>query len=155
MNESEALALIREGEGIDAGQAAHDEAAAAGMLDEAGQIIVPPDPAEAKAAEWFLIPKALAWAISTAMPEVKDHYTDAACMELARAIVPVADKYGISGVGDVPELTLLMATGMFCAPGYLAFKARKAAAEAKARTDKGQGETFVKPINGTADPDGG
>ncbi|WP_373987013.1 hypothetical protein [Duganella sp. BuS-21] len=124
MTEAEAQALINEAAGIDAGQAAHGEAAAAGMLDEGGNIVLPDE--MAKAAEWFLIPKTLAWAITTVFPETRKHYTDAACMDLAKAIVPVAEKYGLTGIGDCPELSLLVATGMFCVPGYMAHKQRKA-----------------------------
>lgn len=153
MSEQAMQALIREGEGIDAGQAAHDQAAAEGMIDDKGQIIVPPDDSAARAAEWFLVPKTLAWAITAVFPELAPHYSDAKCMELAHAIVPVADKYGLGGPGDSPELTLLIGTGMFCAPAYLAYKARKAAkveAETVAAKQEPKSETFLNPINGTA-----
>jgi hypothetical protein len=162
MTEQEAQALIAEGAGIDAGQAAHDEAAATGMLDDKGQIIVPPDDTQARAAEWFIIPKTLAWAITAVFPETAPHYTDEKCMELAHAILPVAEKYGLNGIGESPELMLLLGTGMFCAPGYLAYKARKAAQleqAAKAKRDgnapPAPGETFIAPINGTAAGNGG
>lgn len=155
MTPQEAQALINEGAGIDAGQAAHDEAAATGMLDDKGQIIVPPDDSQARAMEWFIVPKTLAWAITAVFPETAKHYTDEKCMELARAIVPVAEKYGLNGIGESPELMLLVGTGMFCAPGYLAFKARKAAQIEQAEKDHAAGrppaqdQGFVKPINGT------
>jgi hypothetical protein len=129
MTPQEAEALIREGAGIDAGEAAHAEAAATGNLDAGGQIMVPDE--TARALEWIIVPKMLAWAITTVFPETKAAYTDSAQMELAKAIVPVADKYGLSGVGDSPELMLLLGAGMFCVPGYLAHKARKAKADAE------------------------
>lgn len=135
MTPQEAEALVREGAAIDAGAAAHSEAAANGNLDDRGQIVVQDE--NARAAEWFMVPKIIAWAVTAVFPETAPAYSDAKCMELAKAIVPVADKYGLSGVGDSPELMLLLATGMFCAPGYLAHKGRKAAAlaEEKARIE--------------------
>lgn len=156
MTEQEAQALMREGAAIDAGQAAHDEAAATGMLDEKGQIVVPPDDSQAKALEWFIVPKTLAWAITAVFPETAPHYTDEKCMELAHAIVPVAEKYGLNGIGESPELMLLVGTGMFCAPGYLAYKSRKAAKLEKDAKDRAAGvappkdQAFIQPINGTA-----
>ncbi|MBV6324369.1 hypothetical protein [Duganella violaceipulchra] len=137
MTPQEAEALVREGAAIDAGAAAHSEAAASGNLDERGQIVAPDE--NARAMEWFMVPKVIAWAITAVFPETAPNYSDAKCMELAHAIVPVADKYGLSGVGDSPELMLLLATGMFCAPGYLAHKGRKekAIAEEKARLEGG------------------
>jgi hypothetical protein len=150
MTEQEAQALIREGEGIDQGAAAHAEAAAAGNLDEKGQIITPPDPMIEKAAQWLIVPQMLAWAITAAMPETAAAYTPEKQMELARAFVPVADKYGWDGIGDAPELTLVMCSVAFCAPGFMAYKARKAAADAAAKAAKAEkGETFINPINGT------
>lgn len=141
MTPAEAAALVREGEGIDLGEAEHAAAAEAGMLDTNGAIITPDE--NARAAEWFMVPKMLAWAITAVFPETAPHYTDAKCMELAKAIVPVADKYGISGMGDSPELMLLMGTGMFCLPGYMAHKQRKAAAleaAAQAQQEAGGGD---------------
>ncbi len=138
MTPQEMEALVREGDAIDAGAAAHAEAAAAGNLDDKGQILAPPDPAilaAEKAAEWFLVPKTLAWAITTVFPELAPHYTDEKCMELATAIVPVADKYGWSGVGNSPELALAMGTAFFCMPAIQAHKARNAA-KAKAKAEK-------------------
>lgn len=137
MTPQEAEALVREGAAIDAGAAAHSEAAAAGNLDDRGQIVAPDE--NARALEWFMVPKVIAWAVTAVFPETAPAYSDAKCMELAHAIVPVADKYGLSGVGDSPELMLLLATGMFCAPGYLAHKGRKekAAAEERARLEGG------------------
>lgn len=134
--------LVAEGNALDQGLAAHAEAAANGSLDASGQIVAPDPDAELnrKAADWFMIPKALAWAITTVFPETKQHYTDEACMDLARSIVPVGEKYGLNGVGDSPELTLLIGTAFFCAPGYMAYQARKELAlkaQQAARAQKG------------------
>lgn len=134
MTEQEAQALIKEGAGIDTGEAAHAEAAAAGQLDGRGQIVAP-DP-DARAMEWFLIPKTIAWALTTIYPELAPHYTDAKCLELARAIVPVAEKYGINGMGESPELMLAIGCVGFGAPAYMAHRQRKA--EQAAREREGQ-----------------
>jgi hypothetical protein len=151
MTEQEAAALIREGESIDLGAAAHAEAAATGNLDDKGQILAPVDQTAEKAAQWLIIPQTLAWAITAAMPETGPAYTPEKCMELARAFVPVADKYGWEGIGDSPELTLLMCSVAFGAPGFMAYRARKAEADARAKVEKAEkGEAWAAPINGSA-----
>lgn len=147
-------ALVREGEGLDAGVAAHEQAAAEGNLDDKGQIIAPPDPVdltEQKAAEWMIVPQTLAWAITAALPETAPAYTPEKCMELARAFVPVAEKYGWNGPGESPELSLLLCSAMFCAPAYIAVKHRQAAAKQKKDESpkRAEGEPLIKPINGT------
>lgn len=137
MTEAEALVMMREAEGIDNGEAAHQAAAEEGRIDDHGHIVEPeaahPD---AAAMEWFLIPKAIAWAVTTIYPETAPAYTDDKCMELARAIVPVAEKYGLNGIGESPELMLLVGCAAFGAPGYIAHKARKAAKAEAARLAK-------------------
>lgn len=140
MSPQEMEALVREADAIDAGAAAHAQAAAEGNLDAKGEIMAPPDPAAQaaeKAAEWFIVPKTMAWAITAVFPELAPHYTDDKCMELANAIVPVADKYGWSGVGNSPELALAMGTAFFCMPAIQAHRHRQAEkARIKAETDK-------------------
>lgn len=155
MSPQEMEALVREGEAIDTGAAAHAEAAASGNLDDKGQIIAPPDPADLaaeRAAEWFIVPKTLAWAITAVFPELAPHYTDEKCQELANAIVPVADKYGWSGIGNSPELALAMGTVFFCLPAYTAHKGRqaeRARIQAEKEKPRAVGEPLVQAINGT------
>lgn len=149
MTEQEMEALVREGEALDTGAAAYAEAAASGNLDDKGQIIAPPDPVDetaAKAAEWFIVPKTAAWAITAVFPELAEHYTDAKCMELATAIVPVADKYGWSGVGNSPELALAMGTAFFCLPAVQAHRHRQAEKAKKAQQEqkRAEGEPVLK-----------
>jgi hypothetical protein len=130
MTEQDALALMAEAGALDAGQVqAAADAANPPAPGGAQAVAVPPE--LAAAAEWFLIPKALAWALTAVFPETAPHYTDEKCMELAGAIAPVAEKYGLSGPGDSPELTLLMGTAFFCVPGYLAYQQRKKATAAE------------------------
>jgi len=143
MTPQEANALIAEGAGIDLGAQAHAEAAATGNLDDQGRILPAPSPEDElnrKAENWVMLPQVIAWAITTVFPETKPHYSEAACMDLARKIVPVADKYGLDGIEASPELMLGIGTAMFCMPGYMAFKKRKAvqAQEDKERRDRGE-----------------
>lgn len=154
MSPQEMEAMVREGDALDAGVAAHQQAAAEGNLDGNGQIIAPPDPsilAEQRAAEWMIVPQTLAWAITAALPETAPAYTPEKCMELARAFVPVADKYGWNGPGESPELSLLLCSAMFCAPAYIAVKHRQAAAKAAKdeAPKRAEGEQGVKAVNGS------
>lgn len=131
MTDQEIQALINAGDAIDAGAA---EAQA-----EAQQLpgVLPPDP-DAAAMEWLLVPEGIAWAITTAFPETAQYYTAEAKMNLARAIVPVADKYGWSGVSS-PEVMLGMAAIGFAMPAVLAYKERKELRQAEANKPIGQG----------------
>lgn len=130
MTEAEAQALINEGAGIDAAAAQYSEAAATGQLDGNGGVIAP-DP-DAGAMGWIIVPEMLAWAITTVFPETQKHYTDAAKMNLARAIAPVAEKYGWEGAGEQPELMLVVAVAGFAAPAYMARRERIAEAAKQA-----------------------
>ncbi|MFZ6732241.1 hypothetical protein ACO0LG_09995 [Undibacterium sp. Ji42W] len=131
MTEQEINAMLAAGENIDAG--------AAIAMEEAQQLpgVMPPDP-DAAAMEWLIVPTGLAWAITTAFPETAHYYTDEAKMNLARAIVPVADKYGWSGVSS-PEIMLGMAAIGFAMPAVLAYKERKELREAEQSKPIGQG----------------
>jgi hypothetical protein len=158
MTEQEMQALIKEGEGIDQGAVEHAEAAATGNLDDKGNIIAPVDNTVERAMEWMIIPQTLAWAITAALPETAPAYTPEKCLELAKAFVPVADKYGWNGPGQSPELSLLMCGAMFTMPAFLAYKVRKDAAKEAAKLDNGKdmtpqapaaGEPILKPINGS------
>ena len=149
MTEQEMEALVREADAIDKGAEDYAEAAASGNLDDKGKIIAPPDPvdeAALKAAEWFIVPKTAAWAITAVFPELAEHYTDEKCMELARAIVPVADKYGWGGVGNSPELALAMGAAFFCLPAVQAHRHRQAekAKKAKLENKRAEGEPVLQ-----------
>ena len=128
MTEQEAQQLIAQGDTIDTAQAQHAQEAIGGVP------AAPPHP-DAAAMEWFIVPKSLAWLVTTLFPETASAYTDEKCLELARAIVPVAEKYGMNGPGDSPELTLLGAAAMFSMPAIMAHKKRKKeAADKEAET---------------------
>lgn len=147
-------AMVRQADAIDAGAAAYETAAAEGNLDEKGNVLPPPDPVDLtaeKAAQWAIIPQTLAWAITAVFPETAPAYTPEKCMELANAIVPVADKYGWNGPGNSPELGLVLASAFFSMPAYMAYKTRQAAkAEAEAKKEpKIEGAEPLQVINGS------
>lgn len=119
-------ALIQAGAGIDSGEAAHAEAAASGQIDARGNI-VRTDP-DAAAMEWMFVPAIIAMIAKAILPETEAHYTDERCMELARAFVPVAEKYGWSGNAMSPEIGLAIAGFGFAMPAWLAYRVRRAAA---------------------------
>lgn len=126
MTEAEAQALINEGAGIDAGEVAHAEAAANGTLSPSGQIIVP-DP-DAAAMEWMFVGEIIGFVAKAMMPETEKYYTQERSLELARAFVPVAEKYGWTGNQVAPEVGLAMAGFGFAMPAVMAYRARKALA---------------------------
>lgn len=116
--------LVLQGAAIDAGADAEASEAAG---------IAPVDPMAA-VNEWMLVPEVLSWIITSIYPETAPSYTPERKMQLATAIVPVAEKYGLSGVGDSPELMLGVAALGFGMPAYLAHQARKKAKEQEAET---------------------
>lgn len=127
MTEQEMQQLIARGEGIDAGEMAHAEAEATGMLDERGHIITP-DP-DAAAMEWMFVGEILGFVAKAILPETANSYTEQQSLTLARAFVPVAEKYGWSGNTLSPEIGLALAGFGFAMPAMMAYRARKAAAE--------------------------
>lgn len=130
--------LIGKAAGIDAGAAEFAEASAAGQIDQRGQIIAP-DP-DAAAMEWMFVGEILGFVAKAILPETAPAYTDDASMTLARAFVPVAEKYGWSGNHLAPELALAMAGFGFAMPALMAFRARKAAAAEQEGAEDGRRE---------------
>lgn len=129
MNELENL--VAQGAAIDAGIDLENQEAA-------GVAEVPGNP-DAQAMEWVIVPEILAWVITTIYPETKPNYTEGSKMDLARKIAPVAEKYGLNGLGDSPELMLCIGAVGFAMPAYLAHKARKQLNEVKDEKDAANG----------------
>ncbi|WP_079214976.1 hypothetical protein [Herbaspirillum robiniae] len=119
MTELEAQQLIAQGDAIDSNQAAS-------TAEAAGMSLAPVNP-DAAAMDWMMIPELLAFAICGIFPETAPHYTDAAKLDLARKIAPVAEKYGWNGPGDSPELMLAVGAFGFSMPAIMAYRARKIA----------------------------
>lgn len=113
--------LVAQGAAIDAGIELESQEAA-------GIPAVEVDPMAA-INEWMLVPELLTYVITAIYPETEAHYTEEKKIKLAAAIVPVAEKYGINGVGDSPELLLGFAAFGFAMPAWNARKARKLALE--------------------------
>lgn len=102
---------------------------------------------EAAAREWGMVAFMIGGALSMLAPELRQVYTEDACLAWGGAMVPVAEKYGWNGPGNVPEIGLLIATAGLAVPSVIAvrgrlaqMKAAKAAAEraAKARQQGAQ-----------------
>lgn len=122
--------LVLQGAAIDQGaEAEANEAAGIAPVDQMAAVN-----------EWMLVPEVLAWIITAIYPETAPSYTADKKMQLATAIVPVAEKYGISGVGDSPELMLGVAALGFGMPAYLAHQARKKAKEEAETVEDGSHE---------------
>ena len=78
---------------------------------------------EASARQWGSIAYMIGGALAMVAPELRQVYTERACMDWGRAVVPVADKYGWNGVGHLPELGLLIATAGLAVPSVLSVRA--------------------------------
>jgi len=72
--------------------------------------------ADAGAREWGLI----AWTVGNALamfaPELKQVYTEDACLKWGESANKVAEKYGWNGPGSLPELGLALSTAALVVP---------------------------------------
>ena len=76
------------------------------------------------AREWGSIVFMIGHAAAMVAPELRQVYTEDACMNWGRAMVPVATKYGWDGPSNVPELGLLIASAGLVVPSVFAIRAR-------------------------------
>lgn len=79
---------------------------------------------EAQAREWGVIAFTIGGALSMFAPELRQVYTEQACLNWGRSVVPVAEKYGWSGVSKFPEFALLMATVGLAMPTFFVMRKR-------------------------------
>ena len=89
------------------------------------------DKLEAEARQWSALPFLFGSIVSRALPELRDVYTDTACLAWGRLMVPVARKYGWSLLGLEQEAALLVATWQFIGPTWDALKRKRATQNAK------------------------
>lgn len=76
------------------------------------------------AREWGSIVFMVGHAAAMIAPELRQVYTEDACINWGRAMVPVAKKYGWDGPSNVPELGLLIASAGLVVPSVFAIRAR-------------------------------
>jgi hypothetical protein len=79
---------------------------------------------EQGAREWGVIAFTIGGALSMLAPELRQVYTEDACLNWGRSVVPVAEKYGWNGPANVPELGLLIASAGLAVPSFLAIRER-------------------------------
>lgn len=98
-------------------------------------------PAQAPADEWAAMLKVGVVILTPALPFLPDIWTDEALARVGAAIVPVADKYGVSA-GELfarwaPEISLFVTVAPLATATIQGFKALKAErrAEAQARAE--------------------
>lgn len=92
-------------------------AAAEAQAEQAAQTL------ESEARQWGSIAYMIGGALGMVAPELRQVYTERACMDWGRAVVPVASKYGWNGAGKLPELGLAIATLGLAVPSVLAVRA--------------------------------
>jgi len=80
--------------------------------------------ADTKAREWGIVAFTVGRALSMLEPQLLKVYTEDACLDWGRSVVPVAEKYGWDGPGNVPELGLLISTAGLAVPSYLLIRAK-------------------------------
>lgn len=82
---------------------------------------------------WALIPKQLGGILAMALPELRDVYTDAACMQWGAGMAAVAQKYEWDAAEVLakwaPEVALVTATIPLAVPTYFAVSKRLEAAK--------------------------
>lgn len=125
--------------------------ALAGQVGEVDDELTPRTPeeqaAEDKAAEqadpefqakaWAAMVQSIGGILAMIAPELQQVYTDKACLEWGRSVVPVAEKYGWNGPSSIPELGMLIATVPLALPtGFIIHARLKALRKAKAAADE-------------------
>ena|SRR5258706_903595 len=81
---------------------------------------------EEEAKAWAGIPYLLGGLLSKALPELREVYTEAACLEWGRATVPVARKYNWSLSGFELEGAWVICSWGLLSPAWDAVKRRRA-----------------------------
>lgn len=84
---------------------------------------------EENARQWGAVAFMIGGALSMVAPELRQVYTEEACLNWGRAMNPVAEKYGWNGPSALPELGLVIATAGLAMPSYFAVRARVQAAQ--------------------------
>ena len=80
--------------------------------------------AEQGAREWGMLAFAIGGTLSMFAPELRQVYTEDACIGWGRAMHPVAEKYGWSSTSKTPELGLALATVGLVAPTVVVIRHR-------------------------------
>jgi hypothetical protein len=91
---------------------------------------------KAKSESWAFLPEMFGKIMAVALPELKDVYTEEACLAWGEAMVPVADKYGWGDPAVSVELALIIATVPLALPTFQA--ATKYLHERKAAQGQGR-----------------
>jgi hypothetical protein len=86
--------------------------------------------AEDEAQTWAAVPMVIGRALAMFAPACERIYTADNCVQWGRAMVPVANKYGWSSVGNIPELGLIVVTAGLVLPTVAVIRA-------EAERDKG------------------
>lgn len=115
-----------------------------------------PEPVVDQATLWAQIPNALGGLLGMAMPELRAAYTPEACQQWGTGMAAVADKYGWDAAESIgkwaPEFMLLTATIPLLVPTVRAFKAHKAVADAKSKTERENGVAVPADAPAPANP---
>jgi hypothetical protein len=79
---------------------------------------------EENARQWGSVAFMVGHALAMVAPELRQVYTEEACLNWGRAMNPVAEKYGWNGPSALPELGLVIATAGLAMPSFFAVRAR-------------------------------
>ena len=85
--------------------------------------------AEAEAKSWGMVMFTVGGFATMIAPELKQVYSQERCFEWGMNAYAVAEKHGLKGPGNMPEVTLLASTLTFAVPTF--FAVREKLAEAK------------------------
>lgn len=85
--------------------------------------------AEAAAKSWGMVMFTVGGFATMIAPELKQVYSQERCFEWGMAAHAVAEKHGLKGPGNMPEVTLLASTVTFAVPTFFAVRERLAEAK--------------------------
>ncbi len=108
---------------------------------------------EDEAKGWAGLPYVFGGILARGMPELREVYTEAACLDWGRAMVPVARKYGWTLGGAECLITLAAATWTLAGPTLDAIKRRRAPKSERPQTKAPDEPEAAEPAQATH-PDG-
>lgn len=88
--------------------------------------------ADAQAQSWGMVMFTVGGMATMIAPELRQIYTQERCFEWGQSAYAVAEKHGLKGPGNMPEITLLASTMSFAIPTFFAVREKlKEAQEGK------------------------
>lgn len=99
-----------------------------------------------EAEAWAAVPSMVGKLACMVAPELQAIYTPDSCAEWGRSMVPVAQKYGWNGPGQLPELNLAIATAGLAIPTWMVLRVKLAQLKAASKAAEAPAAAAVPAV---------